>query len=516
MSPAERLLWRRLQRRVAVLQPELARALLQAFEAIRDEITEQQLTDLLARPDVLEGLQALRLLDDALLDRAFGPLRHALFRQASTSVERFAKGIPGLGHAEVAFDVLNPRMVDAIRQLNTKVIEDLKDSVRDTVRQVVERGLIDGVNPRAMARELRSSVGLGTSQATAVRNFRQALLDRDAAKVKTYLLRDRRSDRRITRGDYDDADVDRWTDIYRRRRIAQNAETVARTAALDAQRAAQHMAWEGAIDAGVVGRSTLMKRWVGTLDTRERPTHVAMEGETVGFDEPFSNGQRLPGDTEYNCRCIVRYSTRLTRQPAPKANRSISQPQRRRKSTRPASSGPPPTPTPAQLTATREAALVAQEASIASQPIEHAFAVAADGSVVLRKSGGKSSVSFTAAEVTLLKDAHMTHNHPGGTWGFSPEDGRFALGADMAEIRAVTTIRLSSLRRPPGGWQRTQAELNQALRVADAAVTQLFQAQISAGTMTVADAQRYHYHEVWTRVAHALGWDYSSTPRAHP
>lgn len=110
----------------------------------------------------------------------------------------------------------------------------------------------------------------------------------------------------------------------------------------------------------------------------------------------------------------------------------------------------------------------------------------------------------------------MTHNHPGGTWGFSPEDGRFALGADMAEIRAVTTIRLSSLRRPPGGWQRTQAELNQALRVADAAVTQLFQAQISAGTMTVADAQRYHYHEVWTRVAHALGWDYSSTPRAHP
>lgn len=516
MTRSERLLWQRLQRRVSVLQPDIARAIIEAFEIIRKAITEAQFEALLARPDVLDGLNALQLLDEALLNRAFGPLRQALFQQTSQGVAYYARGIPGLGQTYVAFDVLNPRMVDGVRVLDTKVMRALTDSVRATVRQVVERGIIDGVNPREIARELRASIGLGPTQEASVRNFRQALLDRDVAKVKTYTLRDRRFDSRIARGAYDDADIDRWTDIYRRRRIAQNAETIARTATLDAQRRAQHLAWEGAIDNGVVGRSTLMKRWVGTLDSRERPTHVAMEGETVGFDEPFSNGQSLPGDTEYNCRCIVRYSTNITRQPASRKQAAVRQSARRRKNTPSAPAVPARPPTAAQVAATREAALVAHEVTIAAQPVEYAFAVAADGTEVLRKSGRQSEVSFTTAECRRLKDAHMTHNHPGGTWGFSPEDGQFALGNDLAEIRAVTTLRLSSLKRPPGGWQRTPAELSRAIRQADAEVRRLLTPQINAGTLTVDEAQRYHYHEVWIRVARALGWDYSSTPRATP
>jgi SPP1 gp7 family putative phage head morphogenesis protein len=46
-----------------------------------------------------------------------------------------------------------------------------------------------------------------------------------------------------------------------------------------------------------------LKTWFGVMDDKERDEHVAMEGETVGIDENFSNG--LPYPSEPNCRCHV-------------------------------------------------------------------------------------------------------------------------------------------------------------------------------------------------------------------
>jgi SPP1 gp7 family putative phage head morphogenesis protein len=45
------------------------------------------------------------------------------------------------------------------------------------------------------------------------------------------------------------------------------------------------------------------KEWSGVLDDRERPEHVAMEGETVPVGEAFSNGLLYP--SEPNCRCVL-------------------------------------------------------------------------------------------------------------------------------------------------------------------------------------------------------------------
>jgi uncharacterized protein with gpF-like domain len=39
----------------------------------------------------------------------------------------------------------------------------------------------------------------------------------------------------------------------------------------------------------------------------DRPTkreeHIPLHGETVPFDSPYSNGQMIPGETDYNCAC---------------------------------------------------------------------------------------------------------------------------------------------------------------------------------------------------------------------
>lgn len=56
------------------------------------------------------------------------------------------------------------------------------------------------------------------------------------------------------------------------------------------------------------------KQWSTVIDGRERPTHAAANGQTVGIQEPFSIGgasgmfpgdPRLPVGEIANCRCLV-------------------------------------------------------------------------------------------------------------------------------------------------------------------------------------------------------------------
>jgi len=53
------------------------------------------------------------------------------------------------------------------------------------------------------------------------------------------------------------------------------------------------------------------------MDSRERDSHIAMEGDTVPWDQLYSNGQMIPGDTEYNCRCVSIYRQRPVERMAP-------------------------------------------------------------------------------------------------------------------------------------------------------------------------------------------------------
>ena len=82
----------------------------------------------------------------------------------------------------------------------------------------------------------------------------------------------------------------------------------ARTAALDAVKLGQRMAYEDAFAKGIVDRANVTKTWKGVLDDRERETHRQMEGVTVPFDAYYQTPDGLsemePGDQEWNCRCV--------------------------------------------------------------------------------------------------------------------------------------------------------------------------------------------------------------------
>ncbi len=308
MTPAERAVWLRVERAAAKYRPDMQRAILAAWEALRVDLPLAAIERLLraGAVDTIAGLVADATGD--LMGVRFTPLvRESFGAAAANQLTRMPGPLAG-----ARFDLLNPETVRAALRLETTALSTLTTEAAETVRQVAARGITAGINPRTVAREIREAVGLAPNQDAAVDAFRDALgrigTNKDALG---YALRDRRFDRtlaaaRKSGGTLSPEQVDRMTAAYRQRAIAWNAETHARTAALDAQRAGNREAWETALRDGNFDRQRITKRWVATMDARTRPEHAEANGTVVQFDEPYpvDGGVMTPGEGVYNCRCV--------------------------------------------------------------------------------------------------------------------------------------------------------------------------------------------------------------------
>jgi len=299
------LFWRRVHARASALVPESTRDFLRAFDVLRANLTGRQIEEWIAAGAV-DRLIAYAL-TDADFATAFSGYRARIQLVTRDAAAYFGKAIPGVPvkTVGVAFDYLNPRVVDAVRQLDSKMMQTLATDTRQTVRDIIQKGLESGAGPRQTARALRDVLALSPNQLAAVQNYRDALVAGDKGKALGYELRDKRFDGITKRGALTPAQVDKMQAAYRSRMIAFNAETNARTATLDAFKLGQELSWKDAKDKGLLGeRDVLVKQWKGVMDDRERPEHVALEGETVPIDVPYSNGEMIPGESTYNCRCL--------------------------------------------------------------------------------------------------------------------------------------------------------------------------------------------------------------------
>lgn len=87
------------------------------------------------------------------------------------------------------------------------------------------------------------------------------------------------------------------------------------------------------------------------------------------------------------------------------------------------------------------------ENKIRNKPVEHAALVNENGDILFDKTEGSTNiVNFTPEECAMMKDATLTHNHPGGTT-FSPEDVGLLTTRGLQEIRAVHTNGVYTLTR---------------------------------------------------------------------
>jgi hypothetical protein len=285
VSPRDKALWLAMQRRASSLSPDLARELLDAYRIIRESLSDAELTRL-----ITSG-QLESIVDKAVLERAFAPVRQRIVEAVQRGFHGNVSQLPKAGTIDgelaVTFDLLSPDVITAVRELDSRVINTLRDDVRDTVRAIVENGLRDGDSHKTIARDLRSVIGLSPTQAENVQKYR--------AKLEG-----------LTRSPLSQDQIDKKVAAYERRAIRLNADTNARTATLDSLKLGQTLSWQDAVDNGLVDPNTLWKRWTSVGDDRVRDEHVAMNGEEVPFNDSYSNGEYTPGESTYNCRCISR------------------------------------------------------------------------------------------------------------------------------------------------------------------------------------------------------------------
>lgn len=149
-----------------------------------------------------------------------------------------------------------------------------------------------------------------------------------------------------------------------------------------------------------------------------------------------------------------------------------------------------------------------------------------DGKIVLDKRGAATSVSFTKEECRLTKDTVFTHNHPRGwaakegTLGrigssFSIQDITFAIGNDVAEVRAVSPTYTFSMKRPETGWGINVREAVDHYKKSESKILSKMNSMINKASpgkevdLAIERANSTHYHLIWKDFAKKLGFEYS-------
>lgn len=334
MTAAEVAFKARLERRALQMSPDLARRYIEAYKLIRGALNPVELERAI-RNGTLDAFIEDLVYDDPGLDPKLASLRARLDQMVVDVGKLEAKHLPTWLRPR-AFGVLNPAVVEAARAFDGAALRTLTQDVEEMVRTAVTRGLEAGKNPRAIAREIPQSVGLNGRQWDYVANFRRELLTGDRSALDRMLGKGqletaegkvitrkahaggeglskaqlRLLDKTLGKGELTPDQVESMVEAYRRRLIALNTEAHVKTQTLQAQKVGQRMAWEEAISRGVVERSALGRKWLTTLDGREREEHHDLHGTVVGFDEPFPNGEITPGESTYNCRCVAKVFVR--------------------------------------------------------------------------------------------------------------------------------------------------------------------------------------------------------------
>jgi hypothetical protein len=241
--------------------------------------------------------------------------------------------VPNVGSVQFLFNVRDPAAERWLLEHSSNLITEIVTDQRDVIRNALSLGVFRGDNPRMTALELVGRInpatgkrtggviGLTSQQTEWISSARRELETLDSNYL-TRQLRDSRFDgavkRAIASGEtLSQADIDRAITQMQNRALKYRADVIARTESIDALRAGQHNAIIQAVELGEVDRQDVTQRWDSTGDARTREDHIAMDGQVVGVNEPFTfpdGSQALyPGDTSLGapaaqtiqCRCMA-------------------------------------------------------------------------------------------------------------------------------------------------------------------------------------------------------------------
>lgn len=279
-----------------------------AMDAIKAELSKPEAEALLAQGRTDEALRlAASYVGRWFQDTWFPGMMVTAVREAA-DVSRMLK-LP------IVYDGTARRTIEALRENRLRLVVGFTQAQREAGYQAIQRGLLEGVNPKEVARGFRDSIGLTPRQEAAVANYRRLLTEGNTGEALTRELRDRRFDPSLRSPEpLKPEHIDRMVERYRERMLKYRAETIARTEALRALNAGQNAMYEQAVSEGTLDRDALELEWFTARDERVRASHRAMHGQRRKVGEAYVSGLgnkiRYPGDDSapaedtIQCRCV--------------------------------------------------------------------------------------------------------------------------------------------------------------------------------------------------------------------
>lgn len=323
---------------IDLFTPEIRTIFLAAIEDVTDNAIIVDIVKAIEEGNPEKAFQAIGFTPAAMrpvtavIDRAFE-------RGGVLTGETFPKYLnTPSGRTVFRFDTRNSRSEAWLRDHSSQLITRITDEARANVRTVLERGMLEGRNPRSVAldivgrvdpasrKRIGGIIGLTENQETWVNNARRRLQNLDN-KYFNMELRDKRFDRIVQRAIADNrplpADtVDKIIVSYKNNALRYRGENIARTEAIQALNRSEWEAHMQAVDIGALNRSDVRRHWDSAGDSRVRWSHRGMDSkyaaEGVGLEEPFQSPSgalmMFPGDTSLGagadevcmCRCRVR------------------------------------------------------------------------------------------------------------------------------------------------------------------------------------------------------------------
>jgi hypothetical protein len=307
--------------------PRIAQAFKEAVSEISDSFfDESALETALANSDIDAAVAATGV--EELGNLLFGiGLSNSSFVLSDELISVFAIGaktaltnLPDATQKALNFDLLNERGADFMRRDGAVMISDLTASSRVGVVSVIERAILDGVNPKKQIKEIRQLIGLTANQTQAVSNFRRQLETQQVLGLTP--PNERRLSateqsvvaRHMREGHLSSAQIDTMVERYFQSMLNKRAEDISRTEALNSINNGQLEMWKQARDAGFLSDEDDRMFWITAHDEKVRATHSAIPGMNpwgvkIGslFLTPFGLVTG-PGDRNINlinCRCVL-------------------------------------------------------------------------------------------------------------------------------------------------------------------------------------------------------------------
>lgn len=312
------------------MTPELRKAFLASIQDIKDNARLGQIEAAIRRGDITEAIQAL-----GINQAAMRPVTAAIERAYETggvfTAQQFKRPT---GQAVFRFDVRNSRAEAWLRDYSSTAVTRITNEQLGSIRDILNRGMNAGINPRTMALDLIGRIdpvtgkrtggviGLNAQQEKYLSNARRELTELNP-NYFTRELRDKRFDGTVRKAiesgkPLTQEQIDKLATRYSDNLLQWRGETIARDQSLTALNNAQDEATKQLVDSGAVEERDVTGEWDASGDARTRETHREMDGQQRPMGDPFvsPSGARMmfpgdsslgaPADETINCRCVKR------------------------------------------------------------------------------------------------------------------------------------------------------------------------------------------------------------------